>query len=376
MTKESALEHVRLTGRKPLNWDNWVARFETMKPLPTLVPPPFTGNDREIVNYSQGYMFPLLDRKVFWYSASDYMWNASRHTPEKASVRIMEKMFGYESLVKLSEYQKFLHANYSLPIPGFTAEEKKQAARNLVKNFTDYADTLKGAIPEDLEQEIESTVSNRVELLEKVYLKQLEKKPLPVEIPFTSTPPKIDGRLQDEAWKKSVRLTGFSTPISRKTGVSPGTEQTEVLMLYDKENLYISFICKEPSMENLRAKMTDADSEVFLDDCVEMMFAAGAENKDYYHIVVNSIGTVYDAFVSDKTWNSGAVVKTFRQDNQWKVEMAIPFKKSGIKADRGDKWHFNLFRERYAGEKPEVTSWAIVENRFHEPERFWILKFK
>ncbi len=376
MTEETALEHKRLTGRKPLNWDNWVARFEGMQPLPSIVPPPASNNSPEISKLSTGYMFPLLDREIFWFFAGDYMWNASRYNPEQSSAAIMKKMFGTEALGKLVEYQSFLQDNYALPVQGLTSEVKKQSAQNLISLFTGYAESLKGTVPEELEREIEETVSNRTDLIRTVLLPQLEEKPLPVKIPATSAAVRKEGLLKDNVRGQAARLTGFRRPWSAKTenaGAQP--EQTEVYMMYDADNLYISFVCTEPAMDRIRARMTEHDSEVYLDDCVEMMLSICPEKKDYYHLAVSSIGTVYDAFMFDKTWNSGVIyVKTLRKDGKWAVEIALPFKALGVKAGRGTKLLFNFFRARQAGEKPEFTSWAIVEKRFHEPERFWVME--
>lgn len=376
VTKGTAAEFIKLTGRKPLIWDNWVAQFEEMKPLPALVSPPCTKNEKEIVSYSLGYMFPLLDRQIFWYLASDYMWNASRYNPEESYARVMKKIFGSGVLTNLIEYQQFLQTNYKLPVKGSTAEEMKESIQNLIKGFNYYAEKLKGVIPEELEKEVKATVRNRVEILEKVFLPQIDKKPIPVKIPFATRCPEIDGNIDEDIWRKSVKLTGFSRPVRNEENREiPEHEQTEVLLLYDAQNLYISFICREPSPEKIKARMREPDSEVYLDDCVEVMLAPTGKKEDYYHIVVNPLGTVYDAFLFDKQWSSQAIVKTSVYNDRWIVEIAVPFRNFGVKQVKGSRWYFNLFRARYAGGKPDVTSWAAVENRFHEPERFWVLEF-
>jgi len=376
VTKKSAEEFIHLTVRKPLIWDNWVAQFESIKPLPSLVPPPCEKNEKEIVKYSQGYMFPLLDKAIFWYLASDYMWNASMYSPERSYTRVMKKIFGTEILARLVEYQKFLYSNYKLPIKGLTAKERKESIQKLIEGFNYYGEKLRGTLPKEMEQEIAETIKNKIELLEKVFLHQIEVKPLPVKVPFISCAPVIDGDLKDDVWEKAIKLTDFNRPLgASKTDTISAPEQTECLMLYDKENLYISFICKEPFLDRIRAKMRETDSEVYLDDCVEIMLTPTDKKEGYYHIGVNSLGTIYDAFLFDKTWDSKATVKTSKQNDRWIVEMAIPFESLGERPVKGNKWYFNLFRARYAGGKPEFTSWAIVEIRFHEPERFWVLEF-
>lgn len=372
-TKEKCEEFINLTGRKPLIWDNWVSEFEAMKLPPTLVPPPSFGkNDKELPDYSTGYMFPLLDKEIFWYLASDYMWNAARYNPEESYSRVVRKMFGSEVFKKLREYYQFLQINYKLPVKGYTPEEMRKSIQDLIEKFN-YFKTLKGNVPEDLEQEIITTVKNRVELLKKVFLPQIDTKPLPVPIPFTENPPKIDGILE-KIWKKATVLKNFQRPVSQRGKEAP--QPTEVFLLHDRKNLYMFFKCYEPHPEKIKTKIKKSDSEVYLDDCVEVMFSPADKTDSYYHIAVNSIGTVYDALLFDKKWNSDVIVKTHISEDRWSAEMAIPLKNLGIEKVEGNKMYFNLFRERYAGKVPEFTSWAVVEKRFHEPERFWVLEFK
>src|SRR5438270_11777456 len=61
----------------------------------------------------------------------------------------------------------------------------------------------------------------------------------PITIPKISTPPVIDGKIDEEIWKQAAVFKdfyqtgpGYNTPPSRPT---------EVYMVYDEKNLYVAF---------------------------------------------------------------------------------------------------------------------------------------
>ncbi|MDD3806247.1 MAG: beta-N-acetylglucosaminidase domain-containing protein [bacterium] len=372
-TAEAASKFVEITGRKPFYWDNWATGFETMKPVPVIVPAPAVRNDRKMAELTQGYMFPLIDKEMIWYLASDYMWNASRFDPQKSVARAAAKIFGSEALQKLQNYQKLADETFSLALSGDTREERLLAAAKLTERFKQGLSALKGVILDDFYQEIETGVTGRIQLLEKVLIPQLQEKPFPVDVYRVDRAPVIDGRLNDACWKTAVTLEGFSMPLTGAVKVSPAREQTEARLCCDDKYLYIAFICHEPAMLQLKALMTASDSEVYSDDCVEIML--GDDRGAYYHLVINSLGTVYDAQKTDKSWNSGMKAAVSREKGAWVVETAIPLAVIKQKISATKMLNFNLFRTRYAGGRPEYSSWSVVERSFHAPERFWRLRF-
>lgn len=374
---ESVKEHVRLTGRAPFIWDNWVSQFEEIKPVPIIVAPPGIEYPQELHKHVTGYGFVLLDKEMMWFTASNYLWNASRYKPEKDTEKILRKLFGNSpgQAETLLEYQNFFAAYSNLPVKGTTKEERMESIKSLINTFNLIRKKVAENIPE-LAGEVEATAKNRIALLEKVFVPQLENKPFPIEVPFTDIAPGIDGKIDEPAWAKSARLADFNLLLSRKRDEAEIPQATEVKIIHDRKNLYLAFICSEPSMDKLVKNKKEFDSEVWEDDCIEMMFSPDKTPEKYYHMAVNSTGTLYDAFLHDNKWISSAAVKTSEQDDKWIVEISIPFKSFGTNITAGSKWHFNLFRTRYAGGKPEFSSWAVTERRFHEPERFWMCEFK
>ena len=84
-----------------------------------------------------------------------------------------------------------------------------------------------------------------------------------------SVRPEIDGRLDDVVWQNALRLTEFvqQNPVEG----APATEETDVWISYDDQNLYIAVYAhyKDPSI--MRVNRVDRDQS-FDDDNISVYF--------------------------------------------------------------------------------------------------------
>ena len=184
--------------------------------------------------------------------------------------------------------------------------------------------------------------------------------------------PVIDGDLSDALWKNAVMLEGFALPGDYR----PGGQRTEAKAAFDAENLYVSFLCREDKMQNLRAGSTKRDDlAIYEDDCIEVFLGQAGDKavNNYWHITVNANNAVWDNFKQALTNNlalKSAVKKTVQA---WVVELAIPLKDLTFGDPSGKTWKVNLCRE----EKPhsENSSWNPVEQGFCAPENFGVWEF-
>ena len=69
---------------------------------------------------------------------------------------------------------------------------------------------------------------------------------------FVENAPRVDGRLDDDAWQGIEPITNF-IQIWPDDG-SPATERSEVRIAYDRDNLYFAFKFYDPNPELIRAK--------------------------------------------------------------------------------------------------------------------------
>jgi hypothetical protein len=105
------------------------------------------------------------------------------------------------------------------------------------------------------------------------------------------TPPDLDGRLEADCWRTAERSPRFVDLVS---GDAVPLD-TRGAILWDDEHLYLGFWLEQP---DVTATLTQRDSDIWLDDDVEL-FIAGPDA--YYELEVNAFNTVYEVlFVWDE----------------------------------------------------------------------------
>lgn len=185
----------------------------------------------------------------------------------------------------------------------------------------------------------------------------------------------IDGKLSEKAWSKGAAVEKFhlygAVPPNFK-GVG-----TKAVFTYDDRFIYVGVRCEEPAMDKLKLSGKKTDDPVWKDDAVELFFVPSVKTSSYVQIVINADGVVFDLFkkdpgmaVSDLSWNSGAVCKTFKGKDFWSLEAAIPLENLPLQAPEGD-WKFHIARNRAC--KDEAYSCVEGINSFHNTARFFTL---
>ena len=213
--------------------------------------------------------------------------------------------------------------------------------------------------------------------------------------------PRIDGRLDDAVWETATHITEFvqMAPIEG----APGTEDTEVWMAYDDDNLYFAFYAHYSDPGMMRVFRADRD-EIRGDDRISVLFDTFLDQQRAYQFTVNGYGVQGDSIANatgtrstssrsfsmrsggggtgtssggggmsgmsssgsfgifgDDSWNAlfetgGAIVS-----DGWTAEMAIPFKSLRYPARPGGvphQWGFQI--TRIIRGKSESQSWAPV----------------
>jgi len=186
------------------------------------------------------------------------------------------------------------------------------------------------------------------------------------------TPPVIDGKLDDECWKKKEKATDFTEVIH---GKGLAADQTFVSIIYDEKNLYFGFECRESNMNEIVATIKDHDGRISSENSVEIFIDINNDQLTYYHFVVNSLGTSLEAKEFDKGWNVPWEVKIALGESAWFVEIAIPFSSLGVKPREGECWGLNLNRTRVVRGTRQYSCWSNTRGGFHAPKRFGHLVF-
>ena len=166
---------------------------------------------------------------------------------------------------------------------------------------------------------------------------------------------RIDGVLDDPAWKEGRELSGFRTfiPDFRKDL----SEQTSVVMVYDAENLYFAFRCHDRSPDKIKASMASRDT-IFSDDFVCINLDSFNDRQALYAFYVNPLGIQGDSrfasnqedFSVDFVWESAGRLT----GDGYVVEMRIPFK--SIRYAGSERVEMSIFFERFISRTTEHGS--------------------
>jgi len=187
-------------------------------------------------------------------------------------------------------------------------------------------------------------------------------------------PPTVDGEIGEGEWAGAARLTGF-VGLNDPALVE---DQTVVYVGWDEEALYVACECLDPQKRPLRAALKDRDSNVWLEDAVDIFLQPEADPATYYQFIASANGTVYDSRITmvggspqpDLSFNPQWTVQTSQSPGCWVLEARIPFRElDGHPAPQdGDRWRVNFCRDADAGSR--LSSWAYMAGNFHRPAAF------
>jgi hypothetical protein len=224
-----------------------------------------------------------------------------------------------------------------------------------------------------------------------------------VVVPRVSKPPKIDGALDDAAWKPaaSVQLNWRFHPSNVPKFVRlKETVRTTARLLWDDRFLYVGFACEDA---DAWATYKKRDANLWEEEVVEVYLDPTGKGKHYKEFEVNPVGALIDLDIAeavngnpgdvpshlrwnakDIRWDAKVQGTTHNRDDRdagWTAEIAIPLAAClapGEKVRVGDQWRAQFYRiERPKGttnETAEFQAWSPTDT-FHRPERFGVLQF-
>ena len=223
-----------------------------------------------------------------------------------------------------------------------------------------------------------------------------------VTISVATQAPEIDGRLDDSVWETATRITEFVQVAPVEGG--PGTEETEVWLAFDRDNLYFAFYAHYTDPGMMRANRSDRD-EIRGDDRMSVLFDPFLDQQRAYQFEVNGYGVQSDSIVNadgssgssrgrgmmsrsssrsasgsvqrssgsglsnsgqfgirgDDSWNALFTTGGRIVEDGWTAEMAIPFKSLRYPqraAAEMHRWGFQI--TRIIRGKSEAQAWSPI----------------
>ena len=192
-----------------------------------------------------------------------------------------------------------------------------------------------------------------------------------VRPPRTDTPPDIDGRLDDVAWRTAATITEFSQQAPLEG--APATEDTDVYLAYDSDHLYFGFHLHYTDPSIMRANRVDRDTS-WADDLITIYIDTFLDQQRAYDFDLNAYNVQGDGIVNtsgggtrgfpippaDRTWDALFHSATSIVADGYIAEMAIPLKSLRY-PQRGPgephRWGFQIVRE-IKGKNEENAVWA------------------
>ncbi len=219
---------------------------------------------------------------------------------------------------------------------------------------------------------------------------------------------KIDGKLDEPAWRKAaatdafVDIEGDLKPLPRFV--------TRAKMLWDDQYFYIAAEMEEP---HVWGTLTQRDSVIFHDNDFEVFIDPNGDRDEYYEFEINALNTGWDLFLpkpyrdggtAQNSWDivglktaihiNGTLNNPKDKDRGWSVELALPWKTLSEYAHKaappkdGDEWRVNFSRVEWQHEivggkyrkvpntKEDNWVWSpqsVVD--MHRPEMWGIVRF-
>ncbi|MXX36562.1 MAG: carbohydrate binding family 9 domain-containing protein [Gemmatimonadetes bacterium] len=169
-----------------------------------------------------------------------------------------------------------------------------------------------------------------------------------VQATRTSTPPNIDGRLDDSVWHQAPTIADFfqREPIEG----APPTEQTEVRILFDDDHLYFALRCFDSEADRLVANQMRRDAELDENDNIQIILDPYNDRRGGFYFSTNPLGARQDLLLTDEgrtrnqAWDSVWQSRTRIDSLGWSAEVAIPFDQVRYPDSDQAVWGINIGR--------------------------------
>jgi hypothetical protein len=226
--------------------------------------------------------------------------------------------------------------------------------------------------------------------------------------PRADAPLKIDGRLDDPAWR-TARWTEDFVDIEGPAKPRPRF-RTRAKMLWDDDYFYVAAEMEEP---HVWATLTNHDAVIFQDPDFEVFIDPDGDCHDYYEFEINALNTGWDLRLPKPYKDGGPALNSWAmpglktaihvqgtlnvpgdKDKGWTLELAIPWRALGeytrqpAPPGEGDQWRVNYSRvewrvdiadgryRKVPGKPEDNWVWSpqgIID--MHRPEKWGCVQF-
>ena len=175
----------------------------------------------------------------------------------------------------------------------------------------------------------------------------------------TSSPIKVDGVLDEDAWHAAEAASDF---VQQDPHVGEAvSEATDVRVLVDTEAIYFGIVCHDSDPHGIIARELRRDNPFADDDHVEILLDTFHDHRNAFHFAINPLGTQYDALITDEghdinaEWNERWWSEARITPDGWSAEIKIPL--TTLRSNR-ELDAFGVNFKRYIRRKAETAHWT------------------
>lgn len=191
-----------------------------------------------------------------------------------------------------------------------------------------------------------------------------------VEIKRISTSPKIDGKLDDDAWQNLIPLRDFVMFQPGNGQPERPAQKTEVFIGYDNEAVYIGAMMYDSAPDSILTQLTRRDDLNGNTDWVGFFINPFNDGLNDFNFWITAAGVQIDGRTTsegddlgwDVVWSSQVNIN----DSGWVAELKIPYRCLRFPKTNNSTWGFNSirsirrFREEY--------SWSFLDRNINNLE--------
>ncbi|MGH7482243.1 MAG: DUF5916 domain-containing protein [Longimicrobiales bacterium] len=177
-----------------------------------------------------------------------------------------------------------------------------------------------------------------------------------------SSPPVIDGRLDEEIWRVAPAASGFT--LREPVEGEPAPEATEVRFAYDDEALYVGARMHSQDASAVRALVTRRDRETSSEQLI-VSLDSNLDGRTAYSFGVTAAGVRIDYYHPgdefghrdysfDPVWEAA----TSLDAEGWSAEVRIPFTQLRFNPGTTQTWGVNVVR--LTPSRNEEAFWVLV----------------
>ncbi len=182
----------------------------------------------------------------------------------------------------------------------------------------------------------------------------------------TALPIKIDGLINEDAWKQAPPVTGLVEMRPSPGKAEAEKTKTEVYLLYDDAAVYFGGILHESNKDSISTQLSGRDG-IGVNDFIGVVFDTYQDKINGLGFYVTPLNEQFDVRYTigmnnngeDLSWNAVYSTATKITEGGWSFEMRIPYSALRFSKEKMQNWGLHIIRRR--AKTGQQYSWSPID---------------